>query len=95
MNGCTINQPGWCPGPIPQSIQAYDALVASIITQLTRLDSVPVTTRAMMTYTVGDQTYGWNEYRASLMSYLSGYEAGRKALVAASWAGHTVHSVVR
>lgn len=43
-------------------LAAWEASAA----RLAEVDAVPLTQRARMTYTDGGQSYGWNEYRASL-----------------------------
>lgn len=42
--------------------------LANALARLAELDAVPVDTRARMSYGDGEQQYGWNEYRASLVA---------------------------
>ena len=53
-----------------QRAQAYrDSLLKLLddyIARLQELDNVPVDQRVRMTYTVGNLTYSWDEYRKSL-----------------------------
>lgn len=56
---------------------ARENAVASLnncLARLAELDAVPLNSRARMTYTDANQTFGWNEYRAALMEQVKGYE---------------------
>ncbi len=48
--------------------------------RLAELDTVPLTTRARMTYSDAGRTYGWNEYRAALLEQIRAYPEALKAL---------------
>lgn len=50
------------------------AAVLNACRRLAELDAVPVNEQAVATYTVGDQSLGWNEYRASLRDEIEGLE---------------------
>ena len=41
--------------------------------RLAELDAEPIQDRVRMTYTVGQRTYGWNEYRAALVEEIKQY----------------------
>lgn len=53
-------------------------------TRLAELDAESIQDRARMTYTVGQRTYGWNEYRAALLAQIKAYEEGAEARAVAA-----------
>lgn len=53
------------------------------LARLAELDAVPITVRVRMTYSDGNQTYGWNEYRRALLDQVDGFQKLLEALQAA------------
>lgn len=47
--------------------------------RLAELDAETIVDRIRATYTVGQRTYGWNEYRAALLAQIKAYEDGAEA----------------
>jgi hypothetical protein len=79
------------------SIENLDTLILNATTILLNLDSMTATMKNnfKMNYSEGQQTYSWNDYRASIAGLLSGYQQARLGLVQASWKGLTIPSYIR
>lgn len=62
---------------------------ANACARLAELDAEPIEDRVRASYTVGQRTYGWNEYRAALLAQIKAYESGAvdRALAAQIAAG--------
>lgn len=55
------------------ALDNLNAAYLNATARLAELDALPVDQRVKMTYSVGERTYGWNEYRASLMAQITAY----------------------
>lgn len=53
---------------MPTAAENLTTALENASARLAELDAVPITDRAKMTYKDGDQSYGWNEFRAALVA---------------------------
>lgn len=80
---------------LDDALANLETAAAQLTARLIELDAVPVDQRAKMTYSVGERTYGWNEYRASLDQSLTAKLEAIPKLRALTWGGQTITSVMR
>jgi hypothetical protein len=59
---------------IQTAIDYLGVAIQNATQRLSELDTVPVDTRARMSYADGNQQYGWNEYRTSLLAQIDKYK---------------------
>ncbi len=59
---------------MPTVRENAQASLGNALARLAEMDAVPLSSRARMSYSDGDQQYGWNEYRKSLLDQIEGYE---------------------
>ncbi len=59
---------------MPTIRENAQASLSNALARMAEMDAVPLTQRARMTYSDADQSYGWNEYRRSLLDQIEGFE---------------------
>jgi hypothetical protein len=69
---------------VPSASELLQTAAAYAAARLAELDTVEVSERARMTYTDGQQTYGWNEYRAALLQQIKDTGAAVESLAKAA-----------
>jgi hypothetical protein len=69
---------------VATALELLQTAAANAAARLAELDAVSVATRADMTYTDGQQTYGWNEYRAALLAQIRDTGAAVESLAKAA-----------
>jgi hypothetical protein len=68
---------------VPSAAELLRTAAAQAAARLAELDAVAVDQRARMTYTDGQQQYGWNEYRAALLAQVKDTGAALESLAKA------------
>lgn len=55
---------------MPTAADNLQTALDNATARLAEMDAVPLDERARMTYQVGDESFGWNEYRAALVAQI-------------------------